>query len=382
MMSTSSKSCVVVTCFSENQPGYLDFSYRIHALAKQYNTTVLSQDPLDQSELLVPSVTYVSMGRQNGKYGWLRYLWKCAAYSRAHRPNVLILLHSSASPIALLAGNIPTCLYWNEHPTNLIHLLDGFHPVRNCLAYVLQRLVFWGARCADLIMPIGEEHYADLLLNGCKKEKLRLIYMGVDDSFSGASSIQADNTCPLQLIYIGSVSAQRGRDVMLEGMAQASRRGLNAHLTIVGATDEQLTYCNTRLPELGLRECVSVKGRVPGKDIPALLAKSDIGICLWEDKPWWRFNPPTKLFEYLVAGLPVLASDIRTHTRYVESWNNGLIFEYGAQGFADAVEELVSNREKIAGMKSSALASGQQYMWKKIEPEFIRLVKELATGSV
>lgn len=380
MTARLAKRCVVVTCFSENQPGFLDFSYRINSLANNYNLTILSQDRLTQSELKIPTVEYVAMGRQSGKYGWLSYLWKCAAYVRKHKPDVLVLLHSSAAPITLLVGSIPACLYWNEHPTNLVHLPEGFSPLRRLLAIAAHRLVFLGARHADLVMPIGEEHYDDLLANGCKKERLKLTYMGVADAFSACAVPRNDHAKPIELIYIGTVSVPRGRDVMLDGMVEAARAGHNIRLTIVGADNEQLTYCQQRSIHLGIQNRVQVLGRVPGSDIPGLLAKADLGICLWEDKPWWRFNPPTKLFEYLTAGLPVLASDIRTHTRYVENWKNGLIFEYGAAGFAKTIGELASGREKLAEMKNNALRSGQTYLWSRIEPIFLDHISGLVAA--
>jgi glycosyltransferase involved in cell wall biosynthesis len=371
------KNCVVVTCFSENQPGYLDFSYRIHSLAEHYSLTILSQDPLTQSELMVPDAAYHAMGRRSGKLGWLGYLWKCASYVRQNEPDVLVLMHSSASPMTLLIGKIPTCLYWNEHPTNLIHLPEGFSPIRRLLAMASHQLVFLGARLADFVMPIGEEHRDDLLANGCKQARVQLTYMGVADAFSACAVKHAEDIQSLELIYIGTVSPPRGRDVMLEGMAETVRSGYDVHLTIVGAEEDQLHYCRQRISVLGLESNVRVLGRVSGNEIPRLLAKADLGICLWEDKPWWRFNPPTKLFEYLAAGLPVLASDIRTHTRYIKSWGNGLVFEYGAKDFARAVGELVSNKGKLLEMKRHALEDGQQYLWSRIEPDFLKGVARL-----
>lgn len=376
-LAPSLKKCVVVTCFSENQPGYLDFSYRIKSLAGMYDLTILSQDPLTQAELQV-SAGYVVMGRRHGKLGWLGYLWQCASYVRKHRPAVLVLMHSSASPITLLVGKIPVCLYWNEHPTNLIHLPEKFSPLRHFLAIASHRLVFLGARRADLVMPIGEAHRDDLLANGCRSERMKLTYMGVADIFRAEP--RATNAAPLELIYIGTISVPRGRDVMLEGLAQARQAGHHVRLTMVGADEEQLAYCRHKAAQLGLQDCVRILGRVPGSEIPALLAQADLGICLWEDQPWWRFNPPTKLFEYLAAGLPVLASDIRTHTRYVQHGNNGLIFEYGAPGFAAVIAELVAGKDKLDEMKRNAYRSGQPYLWSRIEPAFLDNVAGLVSA--
>ncbi len=364
------KQCVVVTCFSENQPGYMDFSYRLQALAKHYRLTVLSQDVLTQEELRLPNVQYLTMGRRNGKLGWVRYLFQCATYIRSSRPDVAVLLHSGASPITLLTLGTPSWLYWNEHPTNLVHFPEGNAPFRRVLACASHRLVFLGARYASMVMPIGEEHRDDLLKQGCMPTRVCLNYMGVSDSFS-ACAIHKTRDTKISLIYIGSISGPRGRDVMLEGMADVIRHQDSVHLTMVGADPEQLAYCGQRISQLGLESHVEVLGRVPGHELPALLAKADMGICLWEDRLWWRYNPPTKLFEYLVAGLPVLASDIRTHTRYIRDGHNGLIFDYSVKGFSSIVQRLVTDRSSLDHMRNQALIDGQQYLWSRIEPAFL-----------
>jgi len=124
--------CVVITCFDERQPGYLDFLYRIRALAKVYQVTLVSQHTLIQQELLIPRVQYHSIPHQGGKLGWLTYLIKSARYARSLNPDVVMLLHSALAPITMLMGNIPSCLYWNEHPTNLMHMPSGFSPIKKC----------------------------------------------------------------------------------------------------------------------------------------------------------------------------------------------------------------------------------------------------------
>ena len=52
-MTARRRSCVIVTWFYPEQPGFLDFSYRIHALALRYDVTLLARAPIDQRELKV-----------------------------------------------------------------------------------------------------------------------------------------------------------------------------------------------------------------------------------------------------------------------------------------------------------------------------------------
>ena len=164
---------------------------------------------------------------------------------------------------------------------------------------------------------------------------------------------------------------------MLEAMVLVAQKNLPVQLTMVGAPPDELEYCQNFIEQHGLDSVLDVRGRVPGDEIPEFYGSADYGICLWEDRMCWRFNPPTKLFEYLVAGLPVLASNIRTHTRYIDNGVNGLIFDYNPQSLADAIEVAYNNFNQLDSMKADAKASGTQYLWGKIKPVFINAIKQL-----
>jgi glycosyltransferase involved in cell wall biosynthesis len=374
------KSCILVTTFSEVQPGFLDFAYRIKALASDHQLTVISSFPLIQAELRFSNVEYVVIKSQAGRFGWLQYLWRCARFIRQRRPSVAVLLHSMAAPIAILLGQIPTVTYWNEHPTHVAADPVGFSPIKSLMRKSIRWAMFQGARQSSLLMPIGEAHRDDLIAHGCQPHKMQMLYMGVDQTFSGvALSIQvkaADQ--PMQLIYVGSIQKERGRDVMLEAMSLVNRKEKRAHLTIVGATEEQLAYCHGEAKRLGILDSVTIHGRVPGYEVPAYFSKADAGLCLWEDLPWYRFNPPTKLFEYLVAGLPVMASNIRTHTEYVRDNVNGLIFEYDSASLAQAIDRFADQRSRLAEMKDVARNGSTAYLWPTIEPVFLAAVRGVA----
>jgi len=383
-MSTSShpalRDCIVITRFAREQPGFLDFSYRIKALAGQYRVTVVSDFALSHAELAIPGVQYTVLPGGEGRAGWLRYLWECGKLLRAGRPHCAVLLHSSVAPVALLAGGVATALYWNEHPTHFTAGPDGAAPIKRALRFLARWLVFQGARKASIVMPIGEAHSEDLVRHGCAPQRVRLIYMGVDAAFDSAAlkRVAAEDDAPLELVYIGSISKARGRDIMLEAIAIANQGGCIARLTLVGANDAELAYCLEYTRRIGIDDAVLVRGRIPGAEIPACLQHADAGLCLWEDQPWWRFNPPTKLFEYLVAGLPVLASDIRTHTAYVADGRNGFIFRYDSKSLARAIGLMWQRRSELHQLKRQARASGEPYIWQRIEPVFMQAIAEIA----
>lgn len=376
--------CTVVTWFHNNQPGFLDFSYRIRALSNTFVVTVISRAPITADELLVRGVDYqVINTRDSTKRSLMQYVMRVARYLRRSRPDVTVHLGSHTAATVLLTPGQRSAVYWNEHPAHyLLHWPWRTHPVKALTNVVLRHLTYRGAVKAALTMPIGEAHYSDLIAHGALPHRLRLLYMGVDSGFRpGAKKLQdavSISAKPLHLVYTGTVAPERGRDVMLEGLALANHGCVRAKLTIIGASPEQMSYCRSRAKELGIEEHLEVLPRVSGHAIPSLLAQADIGVCIWEDRVYWRFNPPTKLFEYLVAGLPVLASNIRTHTQYITDWQNGCIFEYSSASFSERIVGLWERRSELPVLKQNAAISGDRYLWDRIEPEFVRAVGSIS----
>ncbi len=379
MTVSNKKHCLVVTTFDKNQPGFLDFSYRMQSLAAHYQLTVISTFAFTQPELQIPNVSYTVLDCKQGRMAWLGYLWNCAQLIKQQKPNVVVLLHSMAAPIAAITGDVPTITYWNEHPTHIAPEPTGFAPIKALARYAVRWLMYSGARKSTLVMPIGEAHRDDLLAHQCKPSQTQMIYMGVAQSFNGVALHEntRNSTDAVRLVYVGSVHEDRGRDVMLEAIAIVNKQSKVAHLTIVGASDEQYQYCHTALIKLGITDSVTIHGRVAGHMIPNFMQQADAGICLWQDLAWYRFNPPTKLFEYLVAGLPVLASNIRTHTQYIKDGFNGIIFDYDSKSLAQAMQTMWHKREELAQMKNRTHQASATYLWVNIEPSFLKAIDKV-----
>lgn len=371
----------IVTRFFDDQPGFMDFRYRVEALNRTYDVTLVLRDECFKNEFAFPGLrTKVLHERRCGTRALLRYIRRASRALRADRFDAVLLLGAQLAPASLLLRGVPSVLYWNEHPTHTFNG-KGRGIASVALARALVGLSYEGARRASVVMPIGEDHHDDLLRHGVKARRLRLVPMGVHERFAhtALSRPPRREDESLYLVYTGTVQRERGRDVMLEGLALARRQGAACRLTLVGASEAERLYCLKRGIELGISGALTVVGRVPGDAIPGYLRQADVGICIWEDQVWWRFNPPTKLFEYLAAGLPVLASRIRTHTRYVADGVNGIVFDYADQSFCDALLRLCAMRGELPQLSAAAASSGEKFLWPRIENHFLHAVTESIT---
>jgi len=371
---------LVVTWFHPKQVGFLDFKYRVQAMVEHLGAEVVTNLPLATGELGVAQekVTCIPMAR-GGYRGVRAYVDGVKRRYASNPPTDVLLLHSALAPFVTAFKDCRTVLYWNEHPTHLYPSLRGGakRRLKSVANAVFRQLAYRGAREADVVMPIGEFQEEDLLAHGCEKQRTKLVYMGVSDEFAAPAQDSADTaerTGALRVLYTGTVMKERGRDLMLGALATLRAQDLNVSLTIVGADDVEKQYCEAFAERNGIAANLKVHGRVGGAAMPEILRNHDIGLCLWEDRPYWRFNPPTKLFEYLVAGLPVVANDMRTHTLYVQDGRNGAICQYSSIEVAEAIKRAGVCVAGRSGMRSEIATRASIFRWAAIEKKFLKIV--------
>jgi glycosyltransferase involved in cell wall biosynthesis len=366
---TPRRRATVVTWLQDEQVGYLDFGYRLKALAEAYALTIVSRRALTEPELKVDATVAIYRPAHKGTLGLAWYWWQAARHLRANPTDLVLHLCSHTAAVANLPLRAPQVVYWNEHPG---HYLGSARPMRRWFGALMRALQYRGARRATLVMPIGEAHREDLLAHGCRPARLQVVPMGVADWFSaGSEPATTARVRPLRVVYTGAIHVDRGRDVMIDAVALARRVGVDVQLTLIGANAQQAADCQARAAMQGVSPAVRVFARMPGDQLPLHLAQADFGVCLWADQLHWRFNPPTKLFEYLVAGLPVMASNIRTHTAYLRDGHDGYIFDYDAASLAATFARAWTERERWPALRHSAAARGRPYRWSEIEPLFL-----------
>ena len=79
-------------------------------------------------------------------------------------------------------------------------------------------------------------------------------------------------------------------------------------------------------------ENVSVLGEVPREKLPSILTCMDVGLALYREPSWSRFgvySSPLKLFDYMAAGLVVVASPIEQIVSIVRDGETGFLVPFG-----------------------------------------------------
>ena len=208
------------------------------------------------------------------------------------------------------------------------------------LASVLER---YSVRNADHVLVMIEESRDRLLAMGFDPHKISIV-SNTPTTMGGAPKDHRD-TGVLRLLYVGFITRIRGLDTLLRGIHDYYRRRaggpeIEFHAVGVGDAREELI----RMAEdLGIAESVSFPGWCEQDLVDRLYAESDVGVLTYRQCPHWNTTIPNKLFDYMRAGMPVLATDIIPIMRIIESEHCGVIFADGdAAACGDALAKLAA----------------------------------------
>jgi glycosyltransferase involved in cell wall biosynthesis len=166
------------------------------------------------------------------------------------------------------------------------------------------------------------------------------------------------------------INVDRGSEELLEAIALSN----NYVLYIVG-TGEVINDLKQRATKEDLKEKIVFVGRVPYKEMMQYTLNSDVGVTL--DKGTninYRFSLPNKVFDYMKAGVPVLASNLKEVANIVDTYKVGLVIDnHKPQTILNGLDTLLSNKEKVETFSKNGLKGVEKLNWE----EEVASVKEI-----
>ena len=165
------------------------------------------------------------------------------------------------------------------------------------------------------------------------------------------------------------INVDRGSEELLEAIALSNQFVL--YIIGTGGVIEEL---KKRALKNDLKNKIVFIGRIPYVEMMQYTLNADVGVTLDKDTNInYRFSLPNKIFDYMKAGIPVLASNLKEVANVVNHHKVGIVIpNHAPQTILEGLENLTQNKEQQATFGKNGKQAIETLNW---ETEVIPIKK-------
>ena len=222
---------------------------------------------------------------------------------------------------------------------------------------LLERMELAAYAAADVVIVVSDGFRANLIARGVPAEKVHTIRNGVvAESFPAGSRPDPEIRARLGagggeclVLYAGTHGISQGLPDVVAAARQLEDAPVRMAFVGEGADKARLTQ---RVAELGVSNITLLPG-VPHDQMPALLAAADICLVPLRDLPLFATFIPSKMFEYLAAGRPVIGAVTGESAQILTEAGAVVVPPGDASALATAVRALAADpaRREAMGLR-------------------------------
>lgn len=329
-----------------------------------YDVSLVSPHDRHQTER---NVRIIPVGRPGGRLRRFGALpWRIVLAALRERADIYHFHDPDLVPVGLLLKFLGKRVVYDVHEDSAQTILSR-HWIpswaRPLLSACVGRFEKLAAGAFDAVV-VATPHL-ERSFQGCNKVSNVKNYPRIADS-----ELTSDSGDVLTFVYVGGLEEARGISEMVRALGIVSK-ACPATLELIGNfTEAQFESEVQQLPEWGH---VRYLGRLPFETIPGKLAEAHVGIACLHPLPRFVVSYPTKLFEYMAAGLPVIASDFPLWREFVEDAGCGLLVDpLDPEAIAAAMLGLANDPAMAKGMGAAGRTFAQRhYNWKSEETKLL-----------
>lgn len=258
-----------------------------------------------------------------------------------------IHVHEEAGIFGSIFSRIFKVPYLYDMHSSLPQQLENFEftnsRILHALMSWLEKAMVKNAKAVIVICP----DLGDAVKNIDSKKKYFLIEnmpiafdISVDEEKAKAirSSLAKENE--KILLYTGTFESYQGMDLLVESIPLVVLREPKVRYVFIGGKEHQINTIKTIASGLGVDKYVDFLGKLAPEEMPAYMQAADILLSPRSKGT----NTPLKIYSYLHAGKPILATNKKTHTQVLNS-DVALLVEPNKEAFAQGTIGLLEDDE-------------------------------------
>ncbi len=176
------------------------------------------------------------------------------------------------------------------------------------------------------------------------------------------------------IILQGSgINIQRGAEEAVEAMRYLE----NTNLILLGGGDV-LPALNALVKQHNLNDKIIFKPRMPYNEMMKYTAACDLGLTFDKDTNLnYRFSLPNKIFDYIQAGIPVLASRLPEVAKIITTYDIGDFIEnHNPEHIAEKIKSLLGNDLLLARWGKNLHLAAKELNWESESKKFPDIINE------
>jgi glycosyltransferase involved in cell wall biosynthesis len=180
--------------------------------------------------------------------------------------------------------------------------------------------------------------------------------------------------------FSGSLKRWHGVDVMMEAFRMILNSAPHARLLVIGEGPER-GWIEGFARGAGIDQSVKMAGWIGHAEMPAALTAMDVALAPYPETEDFYFSP-LKVFEYLAAGRPMVASRIGQIAEVVRHGETGILTPPGdAEAIAQAVLGLMTDIPRMRRLGEAASLEGARHNWSRNASQALAMGAELRKAA-
>ncbi|MBN1569570.1 MAG: glycosyltransferase [Acidobacteria bacterium] len=257
--------------------------------------------------------------------------------------------------------------------------LPSGHP----FVVALMQLEKWSIRFADFVLTPNVSFRNLFISRGCPPEKIQIVMNSPqEDIFNPAVNNNEtfdslNDNHSFRIMYHGLIVERHGLDIAIEAVSRISDIISGIEFHIFGNPTPYMEQMKKLIAQKGLQKRVLFHGHQSQANIAREIANSHLGLIPNRSGPFTEINMPTRIFEYLAIGRPVIVPSTRGIRDYFNDGNMIFFKQESIEDLANKIIWVYKHRDETRMIVLEGQSIYHHHLWKDEKNNLVTIALQL-----